>query len=154
MRTYDLSPLFRSTVGFDRMTRLLEAALNGDENGNGYPPYNIEKLGEDQYRISMAVAGFRPEDLEITAHPNLLVIQGKAVEKEGATFLHRGIAGRAFERRFQLADHIRVQNAALENGLLHVDLVREVPETLKPRTIRIQTAANGGPAAIEQKTAA
>lgn len=158
MRSYDLSPLFRSTVGFDRMTRLLEAALNADEAGTSYPPYNIEKLGDDQYRISMAVAGFRQEDLEITAHPNLLVIQGKSADKEGGTFLHRGIAGRAFERRFQLADHIRVVNAALENGLLHVELVREVPETLKPRTIQIQPAAaakaieaNTG---VEQKAAA
>ena len=139
MRTYDLSPLFRSTVGFDRMTRLLEAALKAEESGNGYPPYNIEKLGDDQYRISMAVAGFRPEDLEITAHPNLLVIQGKAADREGSAFLHRGIAGRAFERRFQLADHIRVLDARLEHGLLHVELVREVPEAMKPRTIPVTT---------------
>lgn len=141
MRTYDLSPLFRSTVGFDRMTRLLESALQTDDAGGGYPPYNIEKLGDDQYKITMAVAGFRQEDLEITAHPNLLVIQGRAPEREGGTFLHRGIAGRAFERRFQLADHIRVTRADLENGLLHVDLVREVPEQLKPRTIPVGTAA-------------
>jgi len=144
MRSYDLSPLFRSTVGFDRMTRLLETALNSDDSGNGYPPYNIEKLGDDQYRITMAVAGFRDEDLTITAHPNLLVIQGKSVEREGSTFLHRGIAGRAFERRFQLADHIRVSNAVLENGLLHVELVREVPEAMKPRTIPIAAAGNAG----------
>lgn len=153
MRTYDLSPLFRSTVGFDRMTRLLESALNAEETGNGYPPYNIEKLGDDQYRITMAVAGFRQEDLEITAHPNLLVIQGKTAEKEGGTFLHRGIAGRAFERRFQLADHIRVNNAALENGLLHVELVREVPETLKPRTIQIRSG-DAAPKVLEASNSA
>lgn len=143
MRSYDLSPLFRSTVGFDRVTRLLESALNGEDGGSAYPPYNIEKLGDDQYRITMAVAGFAQEDLEITAHPNLLIVQGKAKEADGSatTFLHRGIAGRAFERRFQLADHIRVSNAALENGLLHIELVREVPEAMKPRTIQI----SGGP---------
>ncbi|MFV3073099.1 Hsp20 family protein [Niveispirillum fermenti] len=141
MRSYDLSPLFRSTVGFDRMTRLLENALNGEDNGsNAYPPYNIEKRGEDQYRVTMAVAGFSESDIEITAHPNLLIVQGKAKETEGTTFLHRGIAGRAFERRFQLADHIRVTNAILENGLLHIELVREVPETLKPRSIQIATS--------------
>ncbi|WP_029014674.1 Hsp20 family protein [Niveispirillum irakense] len=148
MRTYDLSPLFRSTVGFDRVTRLLESALNGEDGGNSaYPPYNIEKLGDDQYRITMAVAGFALDDLEITAHPNLLIVQGKAKETDnGAVFLHRGIAGRAFERRFQLADHIRVSNATLENGLLHVELVREVPETMKPRTIQI--SGNTAPASL------
>ncbi|WP_114394381.1 Hsp20 family protein [Oleisolibacter albus] len=151
MRTYDLSPLFRSTVGFDRMTRLLESALNTDETGNTYPPYNIEKLSDDQYRVTMAVAGFRPEDLEITAHPNLLVIQGKSREADGVTYLHRGIAGRAFDRRFQLADHIRVGHASLENGLLYVDLVREVPETMKPRTIAIQTGP-GQPGTIQTGT--
>lgn len=141
MRSYDLSPLFRSTVGFDRMTRLLENALNGDDNANNsYPPYNIEKLGDDQYRVTMAVAGFSLNDLEITAHPNLLIVQGKAKEAEGAVYLHRGIAGRAFERRFQLADHIRVSNAKLENGLLHIELVREVPEAMKPRSIQITSS--------------
>ncbi|HYC05577.1 MAG TPA: Hsp20 family protein [Azospirillaceae bacterium] len=153
MRTYDLSPLFRSTVGFDRMTRLLEAALKADEANGAYPPYNIEKLGEDQYRITMAVAGFGEGDLEITAQQNSLVVAGKA-KKEGdeGQYLYRGIAGRAFERRFQLADHIRVTSAALENGLLHIELVREVPEVLKPRTIAIQAVSK--PAALEQKQAA
>lgn len=148
MRTYDLSPLFRSTVGFDRVTRLLESAMNGEDGSNsGYPPYNIEKLSDDQYRITMAVAGFALDDLEITAHPNLLIVQGKAKETDtGAVFLHRGIAGRAFERRFQLADHIRVNNATLENGLLHVELVREVPEAMKPRTVQI--SANTAPASL------
>ena len=153
MRSYDLSPLFRSTVGFDRMTRLLEAALKADEANGAYPPYNIEKLGEDQYRITMAVAGFGQEDLEITAQQNSLVVAGKAKkESEEGQYLYRGIAGRAFERRFQLADHIRVTDASLENGLLHIELVREVPEVLKPRTIAIQAAPRQ--AALEQKQAA
>lgn len=152
MRSYDLSPLFRSTVGFDRLTRLMESALNADDAGTGYPPYNIEKLDDDHYRITMAVAGFRPEDLEITAHPNLLVIQGKASrEGDAGNYLYRGIAGRAFERRFQLADHIRVSDAKLEHGLLNVELVREVPEAMKPRTIRISTA--GTPATLEARAA-
>ncbi len=152
MRSYDLSPLFRSTVGFDRVTRLLEAAMNGEDNGNAYPPYNIEKLGDDNYRITMAVAGFSINDIDITAHPNLLIVQGKAKEQEGGTFLHRGIAGRAFERRFQLADHIRVTEANLENGLLHIALVREVPELLKPRSIPI--IANSAQKAVPAPVAA
>jgi molecular chaperone IbpA len=156
MRSYDLSPLFRSTVGFDRMTRLLESALKADESALSYPPYNIEKLSEDAYRITMAVAGFGEEDLDIVSQENVLVIVGKArKEDEGTQYLHRGIAGRAFERRFQLADHIKVTGAALANGLLHVDLVREIPETMKPRTIRIETKAAGQtqPQVIDQKAA-
>ncbi|WP_207476776.1 Hsp20 family protein [Arenibaculum pallidiluteum] len=153
MRSYDLSPLFRSTIGFDRMTRLLETALKADDSTVSYPPYNIEKTGEDAYRITMAVAGFGAEDLEITSQENTLVIAGRnKKETEQGQFLYRGIAGRAFERRFQLADHIKVLGAHLENGLLHVELVREIPETLKPRSIRIETAA-GTPQAIEQKAA-
>jgi molecular chaperone IbpA len=146
MRSYDLSPLFRSTVGFDRMTRLLESAMKADESALSYPPYNIEKLSDDAYRITMAVAGFAAEDLEIMSQENVLVITGKArKEEETAQYLHRGIAGRAFERRFQLADHIKVTGAALANGLLHVDLVREIPETLKPRNIRIETTTAAQP---------
>lgn len=142
MRTYDLSPLFRSTVGFDRLSRLIEHALSTDETANSYPPYNIEKTGDDAYRITMAIAGFGPEDLEMTALPNALVVTGKAKkEQDGSQFLYRGIAGRAFERRFQLADYIKVVNASLVNGLLHIDLVREIPEAMKPRTIRIEAAA-------------
>lgn len=155
MRSYDLSPLFRSTVGFDRVTRLLESALNGEDGSqNSYPPYNIEKLGDDQYRITMAVAGFGLDDLEITAHPNLLIVQGKTKESQGGTFLHRGIAGRAFERRFQLADHIRVSNAALENGLLHIELVREVPEAMKPRTVQINNLTQTALPGVTANTAA
>jgi len=142
MRTFDLSPLFRSTVGFDRMTRILEAALNGEEAANGYPPYNIEKLSEDDYRITMAVAGFSQDELEIVQRENTLVVVGKqAKDAENRQFLYRGIAGRQFERRFQLADHIKVVGANLVNGLLNIDLKREIPEAAKPRTIPIETAA-------------
>ena len=151
MRTFDFSPLFRSTVGFDRMTQLMDAAMQGADRSDGYPPYNIEKQGEDKYRISLAVAGFGPDDIDVTAKENTLVIQGKTkADDDGNNYLHRGIAGRAFERSFQLAEHIRVVGADLENGLLHVDLEREVPEALKPRRIEIST---GSPKSIEQKAA-
>ncbi|MFD1623795.1 Hsp20 family protein [Azospirillum griseum] len=153
MRNYDLSPLFRSTVGFDRLSRLLESATAGDDAANAYPPYNIEKLGEDSYRITMAVAGFALEDLGITVHQNSLIVSGKATKPESTgQFLHRGIAGRAFERRFQLADFIKVANASLLNGLLHIELTREVPETMKPRSIPIVTAA-GTPALTDPQPA-
>ncbi len=142
MRTYDLTPLLRSTIGFDRFNWLLEAGTKLDENALGYPPYNIEKTGEDDYRITMAVAGFSADDIDVTAKENTLVISGKALpEHEGVTYLHRGVAGRAFERRFELADTIKVVGARLENGLLHVDLVREIPEALKPRKIAIEAKA-------------
>jgi molecular chaperone IbpA len=152
MRTFDLTPLFRSTVGFDRMTRLLETALTADEAAVTYPPYNIEKLGEDDYRITMAVAGFAPEELEVTQKEQVLLVTGKqSKESEHRQLLYRGIAGRAFERRFQLADHIKVIGATLLNGLLHVELRREVPEAAKPRTIQIANVTT--PAALEQKAA-
>lgn len=152
MRTFDLSPLFRSTVGFDRMSRLMETALNADEAALSYPPYNIEKTGDDDYRITMAVAGFAPEDLDVTQKEQVLLVTGKqAKDGEQRQYLHRGIAGRAFERRFQLADHIKVTGASLVNGLLHVELKREVPEAAKPRSIRIANAV--APAALEQKAA-
>jgi molecular chaperone IbpA len=140
MSTFDFAPLFRSTVGFDRMVSLLDAAGRTDEQA--YPPYNIEKVGDDAYRITLAVAGFAEDDLGITAQGNSLVISGKQKREEPKTgeYLYRGIAGRAFERRFQLADHIKVTGAALANGLLHVDLVREVPEAMKPRTIKVTAA--------------
>lgn len=151
MRTFDLTPLFRSSVGFDRMTRLLDTASRLDDGSLSYPPYNIEKRGDDLYRISMAVAGFGESDLELTQTENTLVVKGKAEKsEEEGSFLYRGIAGRAFERRFQLADYIRVTDASLENGLLHIDLEREVPEALKPRTIEIA----GGPAKRLEKKAA
>lgn len=151
MDGFDFSPLFRSTIGFDRLTRLMDAATQVD-TGSAYPPYNIEATGENAYRLTMAVAGFGSDDLEITAKEGALVVTGKSrKEDEGKHYLHRGIARRAFERRFQLADHIRVAGASLDNGLLHVDLVREVPEALKPRKIEIATGAQ--PQVLEQKAA-
>lgn len=138
MRTFDLTPLFRSTIGFDHLDRVLEAASHIDESALAYPPYNIEKLGEERYRITMAVAGFSETDIDVTAKGNTLLIAGKARKEETPVqYLHRGIAGRSFERRFELADHIRVDQATLRNGLLHIDLVREIPEAMKPRTITI-----------------
>lgn len=140
MTTFDLSPLFRSTIGFDRMGRLLDTASRFNEAQSNYPPYNIEKSGENAYRITMAVAGFTEADLDLVQQENSLVISGKHAGEEAeeqGRYLHRGIGMRAFERRFELADHIKVKGAALENGLLHVDLVREVPEAKKPRKIEI-----------------
>lgn len=153
MRNFDLSPLFRSTVGFDRMTRLLDAATRLDDSALSYPPYNIEKTGENAYRITMAVAGFSEDELNITAQENSLVISGKVgTPEEERKFLYRGIAGRAFERRFELAEHIKVAGASLVNGLLHVDLVREIPEAMKPRSIKIEAKAEK-PQVIENKAA-
>ena len=152
MHAFDFSPLFRSTIGFDRLSQLVDAAMHGDET-NGYPPYNIEKTGEDDYRITMAVAGFSPQDLEIVAQDNSLVVRGNAERPNGeGRYLHRGIAGRAFERRYQLADFIKVKGAELVNGLLHIDLVREVPEAMKPRTIKIETKSGNG-STLENKAA-
>jgi molecular chaperone IbpA len=141
MRTYnfDLTPLFRSTVGFDRMGSLLDSAFNAE--APSYPPYNIEKLDEDAYRVTMAVAGFAREDLDIVQDNNSLTVKGEQAKSEdGPQYLHRGIATRAFERRFELADHVNVVDARLENGLLVVELKREVPEELKPRKIAIGAA--------------
>jgi molecular chaperone IbpA len=138
MDRFDFSPLFRSTIGFDRLTRLVDAATRVDNASLAYPPYNIEKTGEDSYRLTMAVAGFSPDELDITAQENTLLVTGKAKKDEDENrFLHRGIARRAFERRFSLADHIKVVGASLANGMLHVDLVREVPEAAKPRKVQI-----------------
>lgn len=140
MTSFDFSPLFRSTIGFDRLSQLLDQALV--DEGSSYPPYNIEKTGDDAYRITMAIAGFGEDDLNIVAQENMLVVSGKAKPADEKTeFLYRGIAGRAFERRFQLADHIKVVGAQLVNGLLHVDLVREVPEAKRPRQIKVETGA-------------
>ena len=139
MHPYDFSPLFRSTIGFERLSRLLNATLEGNGTAASYPPYNIEKTGEDAYRITLAVAGFDKDDLDITVTDDTLVVKGGTKDREGeVAYLHRGIAGRAFERRFDLADHIRVADADLVNGLLNIDLVREVPEALKPRRIEIR----------------
>lgn len=141
MRTFDLTPFYRSTVGFDRLFSLLDQA-NGD--GSGYPPYNIERTGENNFRISVAVSGFSQNEISIVAKENTLTIKGeKAANENGQSgeVLYRGIASRAFERQFQLADFVQVRNASLENGLLHVDLVREIPEAKKPRQIPITTPA-------------
>lgn len=141
MRQTDLTPLMRATVGFDRLWNLLDSATRVDESAFSYPPYNIEKIGEDDYRIVMAVAGFAEGELDITVKENSLVVTGRKEKAEdGETqYLYRGIANRAFERRFDLADHIRVTGARLENGLLFIDLVREIPEAMKPRSIKIES---------------
>ncbi len=138
MRTYDFAPLYRHSVGFDRMAKTLDNMLQYEQSGSGYPPFNIEKTGDNAYRITLAVAGFTADDIEIESKESALVIKGaKAESDEQPEYLHRGIAQRAFERKFQLADYVRVKDAALENGLLHIDLEREVPEALKPRKIEI-----------------
>ena len=155
MRTYDLSPLFRSSVGFDRLTRLMDTALRAEDNAPTYPPYNIERTGEDTYRITMAVAGFTESEIEIVQQENGLTVTGKqAKEETPKNFLYRGIAARPFERRFELAEYIRVGGASLENGLLHVELVREVPEAVKPRSIKINGGAATEQPKVENKAAA
>ncbi|MCH7633664.1 MAG: Hsp20 family protein [Proteobacteria bacterium] len=142
MTTLDFSPLFRSTVGFDRLFLFFEDALRRDAADVGYPPYNIEKTGEDSYRVTMAVAGLGKEDLNVEARANTLVVSAKRREEVADNaYLHRGIAGRGFTRQFRLADHVKVAGADLENGLLHIDLVRELPEEMKPRRIEISTSA-------------
>lgn len=140
MRTFDLSPLMRSTVGFDHLNRLLDSALTSD-GASAYPPYNIEKLSDDDYRVTMAVAGFSPDELTITVQEGTLVLAGKAAAEENdRKFLHHGIAKRAFERRFELADTIQVGDASFENGLLQVELRRVIPEHKKPRNISIRSS--------------
>jgi molecular chaperone IbpA len=155
MRHFDLTPLYRSTIGFDRLAALLDTLTSVDGEVPSYPPYNIERVGENDYRISMAVAGFGEGDLFIEVKENTLSIRGeKSAEQEATTFLHRGIASRSFERRFQLADHVVVKGATLENGLLHVDLVRELPEAMKPRAIPIATKTKAEkPKVIDSKAA-
>jgi len=143
MRHYDLSPLYRSTVGFDRLFNMLDSS-GGETNGQTYPPYNIERTGDNAYRVTMAVAGFGTDDIDIEAKENVLAVKaGKPEETadEKREMLYQGIAARAFERRFQLADHVQVTGASLENGLLHIDLVRELPEAMKPRKIAIGGSA-------------
>lgn len=149
---FDLTPLYRSTVGFDRLARMLDEASSFE--APSYPPYNIEKLSDDEYRITMAVAGFAPEDITIEVKGNALSVSAKKTEKQeqAGEFLHQGIASRAFERRFQLADHVQVVSAGMENGLLHVALKREVPEALKPRTIPVNGVES--PKVIEARKAA
>jgi molecular chaperone IbpA len=144
MHAYDLSPLFRSTVGFDHLSQLIDSAFKMDERGVSFPPYNIAKLSEDEYEITMAVAGFKQSELNITAQQNMLTVSGVSGEKEEKekAYLHRGIATRSFERKFSLADHVKVVDAQLADGLLTLKLVREIPEASKPKTIAINNGGN------------
>jgi molecular chaperone IbpA len=137
MRNYDLTPLWRATVGFDRMLGLLDDATRWTGEEQHYPPYNIERTGEDQYQISLALAGFIPEEINIIAEQNVLTVEGRKAEKAERQYLYQGISARPFRREFNLADYIQVKNASFENGLLKIDLVREIPEAMKPRRIAI-----------------
>lgn len=152
MRTFDLAPLYRSTVGFDRLFDMLS---DGFEAAPGYPPYNIERTGENEYRITVAVAGFGESELSLEAKENTLTIKGEKQAKDESKddVLYQGIAARAFERVFQLADHVQVKGAALENGLLHVELVREIPEAMKPRQIPIGNGTAAKPQVVDAKAA-
>jgi molecular chaperone IbpA len=140
MRSYDFSPLWRSTIGFDRLFDLAETAQRAGEDN--YPPYNIERLAEDRYQISLAVAGFAPDEITVTAEQNVVTIEGSKADKMEREYLYRGISARPFKRQFSLADHVQVKSAAFENGLLRIELIREIPEAMKPRRIAI----NGAPA--------
>ncbi|SFE29208.1 Hsp20 family protein [Roseivivax sediminis] len=141
MRSFDFAPLYRATVGFDQIADMMDRVLANDVSQPTYPPYNIEKTADDAYRISIAVAGFSEDDLSVEVKDHALVVSARKAEDDGArNYLHRGIATRAFERRFQLADHVRVEGASHADGMLHIDLVREIPEALKPRRIAIEKA--------------
>jgi molecular chaperone IbpA len=135
MRIYDFTPLWRSSIGFDRLFDLINSQI--PENQDGYPPYDIVRTGEDSYRISLAIAGFSPDDVAITAQQNLLTVSGRKTDNPDHAYIYQGVSARAFERRFSLADHVEVEGAACENGLLQIDLVRRLPETMKPRRIEI-----------------
>lgn len=149
MRTLDMTPLFRTSVGFDRVHRFMDAALQSDTAQTSYPPYNIQRHEDNEYSITLAVAGFAPEDLNIEVKENLLSVAGQQQSSRAiGEYLHRGIAGRGFQRRFHLADHIRVLGAHMEHGLLTIQLVREIPEALKPRTIAITSI---GPSTVDAK---
>ena len=153
MRSFDLSPLFRYSVGFDRLDDLFETAFRGTQE-TSYPPYNIVKTGQDAYRITLAVAGFSPDELEMVVKENLLTVRGTGndASDQQVTYLHRGIAQRAFEHRFQLADHVKVSGANLANGLLDIELVREVPESARPQQIKIGQAKVEKPKVIESES--
>ncbi|MGY3453553.1 Hsp20 family protein [Bradyrhizobium sp. USDA 4353] len=138
MRTYDFSPLWRSTIGFDRLFSLLDETQRAVEDN--YPPCNIERIGDDRYQISLALAGFAPDELTITAEHNVLTVEGRKADKETREYLYQGISSRPFKRQFNLADYVQVTNAAFDNGLLRIELVREIPEAMKPRRIAIGTA--------------
>lgn len=151
MRTYDFSPLWRSTIGFDRLFDLLDQTQRAAAEDH-YPPYNIERLGEDRYQISLALAGFGPDEIAITAEQNVLTVEGRKSDNAQREFLYQGISARPFKRQFNLADYVQVKAASFDNGLLRIELVREIPERLKPRRIAINEAA--APKEIEQKKAA
>jgi molecular chaperone IbpA len=151
MRTVDFSPLFRSAIGFDRLFDLAEAAQRVGEEG--YPPYNIERLDENHFQISVALAGFKPDEVELTVEQNILTLEGQKSDKEGKTFLHRGISARNFKRQFTLADHVEVKGARFDNGLLVIDLQREIPEAMKPRRIAINGDGPSNVTQIESKAA-
>ncbi len=146
MRTYDFAPLWRSTIGFDRLFDLLDETQRGSEDN--YPPYNIERLGEDRYQISLALAGFSPDEMTVTAEQNVLTVEGRKAEKDQHEYLYQGISARPFKRQFNLADHVQVKSATFENGLLRIELFREVPEAMKPRRIAI-AGGNGTPKVID-----
>jgi molecular chaperone IbpA len=151
MRTYDFSPLWRSTIGFDRLFDLVETAQRAGEDN--YPPYNIERLGDDRYQLSLAVAGFAPDEISVTAEQNVVTIEGQKADKTEHEYLYRGISARPFKRQFNLADYVQVKNAAFENGLLKIELFREIPEAMKPRRITINGALAGNVHQLEGKAA-
>jgi molecular chaperone IbpA len=151
MRTYDFAPLWRSTIGFDRLLDLAETAQRAGEDN--YPPYNIERLAEDRYLISLAVAGFSPDDISITAEQNVVTVEGGKPDKTEREFLHRGISTRSFKRQFNLADYVQVKSAAFDNGLLKIELVREIPEAMKPRRIAIDGGTGCNVQKLEAKAA-
>jgi molecular chaperone IbpA len=153
MRNFDMTPLWRSTVGFDRLFDLIDDSLRltGEDN---YPPYNIEKVGDDEYRISLALAGFMPEEITVTAEQNMLTVEGRKGEKGDHQYLYQGISARPFRRHFNLADYVEVKGASFENGFLQINLVRELPEAMKPRRIAIKSGAGNDNQQIERKEAA
>jgi molecular chaperone IbpA len=151
MRNYDFSPLWRSGIGFDRLLDIADAAQRASEDN--YPPYNIERLGDDHYQITLAVAGFSPDDLSVSAEQNILTVEARKTEPATRTYLHRGISARPFKRVFTLADHVQVRKAAIDHGLLTIELIREVPEAMKPRRIEIEGASPRLVDRIEAKAA-
>jgi molecular chaperone IbpA len=152
MRSFDFAPLYRASVGFDQIADMLDRAMATDTGNSSYPPYNIEKTADDAYRISIAVAGFSDADLNVEVRENALIVTARKVDEDAErAYLHRGIATRAFERKFQLADHVQVTGASHEDGMLHIDLQREIPEALKPRQIAISTTAAIGKDVVDSK---
>lgn len=151
MRNFDLAPLYRATVGFDQVADMMDRVFTNDVSKQTYPPYNIEKTDEDAWRITIAVAGFSDEDLSVEVRENSLIVTARKAQEAERTYLHRGIANRAFERRFHLADHVRVSGAAHKDGMLHIDLMREVPEALKPRKIQIASDVSTSAKTVEGK---